>query len=82
MAAAVTLSIVGVSYSALNPDRLEAQARTVAATASCRTVDEAIVAFVGTNSRQPASITELVPYVKGDITAYSIVKGVAAGPGC
>lgn len=82
MAAAVTLSVAGVSYSALDPDRLESEARVVAAAASCHTVDTAIVAYVGVNDRAPKSITDLAGYVKGDITAYRIVHGVAAGPGC
>ena len=82
MAAAVTLSVAGVSYSALDPERLENQARDVAAAASCRTVDTAIVAYVAANDRPPAAITDLAGYVKGDITAYRIVNGTAAGPGC
>ncbi|GAA2608760.1 hypothetical protein [Paractinoplanes durhamensis] len=82
MAAAVTVSIAGVSYAALSPDELEATARVVADQASCRTVDAAIVAFVGANGAPPASVADLAGYVKGDITAYSIVDGVAAGPGC
>ncbi|MEU4236728.1 hypothetical protein [Actinoplanes sp. NPDC026619] len=82
MAAAVTVSVAGVSYSALDPAKLESQARVVADRASCRTVDSAIVAYVGINGEAPATITELAGYVKGDITAYSIAGGVAAGPGC
>lgn len=82
MAASVTLSVAGASYSALNPDRLESQARVVAAAASCRTVDSAIVAYVSVNDRAPVSITDLAGYVKGDISSYRIVGGVAAGPGC
>ena len=82
MAAAVTVSVAGVSYAALNPDRLESQARVVAAQASCRTVDSAIVAYVGVNGTAPTSVAELAGYVKGDISAYRIVDGAAAGPGC
>jgi hypothetical protein len=82
MAAAGTVSVAGVSYSALNPAKLENQARTVAAQASCRTVNSAIVAYVGINGDAPESVTELAAYVDGDITAYKIVDGVAAGPGC
>jgi hypothetical protein len=82
MAAAVTVSVAGVSYAALKPDELEANARVVADQASCRTVDSAIVAYVGQNGAAPASITDLAGYVKGDITGYTVVAGVAAGPGC
>ena len=82
MAAAVTVSVAGVSYAALNPDMLERQAQTVADQASCDTVDTAIVAYVGEHERAPRSVDQLRPYVKGDISAYRIVRGVAAGPGC
>ena len=82
MAAAVTLSISGVCYTALDPDDLEQSARDVAAQATCRTVDSAIVAHIGLHGDPPASIAELTGYVKGDITAYRIVDGRAAGPGC
>jgi hypothetical protein len=82
MAAAVTLSVAGVSYSALDPAKLEAQARTVAAQASCHTVDAAIVAYVAAHDTAPRTVADLAGYVKGDITAYTIVQGVAHGPGC
>jgi hypothetical protein len=81
-ALAVTLSAAGASYSALNPDKLEDQARVVADAASCHTVDTAIVAYLARTDRAPKSIADLAGYVKGDITAYRIVDGVAAGPGC
>jgi hypothetical protein len=82
MAAAVTVSAAGVSYAALNPDRLEKQAQQVADRASCRTVDTAITAYVAIHDEAPTSIADLAGYVKGDITAYRIAGGVAAGPGC
>ncbi|GIF22514.1 hypothetical protein BJ973_002840 [Actinoplanes tereljensis] len=82
MAAAVTVSVAGVSYAALDPAELEAKAQVVADQASCRTVDTAIVAYLALNDTQPESITDLAGYVKGDITAYSIVDGLASGPGC
>jgi hypothetical protein len=54
----------------------------VAAQADCRAVDEAIVAYVSINNRDPRSVTDLRTLVKGDISAYRIVGGMAAGPGC
>jgi hypothetical protein len=66
----------------LNPDRLESQARVVAARADCRAVDEAIVAYVTVHDRDPRTIRDLTGLVKGDISAYRIVGGMAAGPGC
>jgi hypothetical protein len=82
MAAAVTVSVAGVSYAALDPQELEEQSRVVADQATCRTVDSAIVAYVGVTGSDPRTIADLAGYVKGDITAYRIVDGMAAGPGC
>lgn len=82
MAAAVTVSISGVSYAALNPQKLEADARVVANQATCRTVDTAIVAYVGQHGQAPKTVRQLKEYVDGDISRYRIVDGVAAGPGC
>ena len=82
MAAAVTLSVGSVCYAALSPDELVAKSRTVADQATCDTVDAAIVAYAGAHDRGPLSIADLAGYVKGDITAYRIVGGMAAGPGC
>ena len=82
MTAAVTLSVVGASYSALKPDDLEQKARAVADKATCRTVDSAIVAYAGVYGTPPGSVRELAGYVDGDITAYRVVGGRAAGPGC
>jgi hypothetical protein len=66
----------------LNPDRTEENARQVANRASCRTVDSAIVAYVALYDEGPKRIADLADFVDGDITAYRIVDGVAAGPGC
>lgn len=82
VAAAVTVSIAGVSYAALNTGTVTATATTVADAASCRTVDAAIVAYVAQHGTAPNRITQLQPYVDGDISAYRITRGVAAGPGC
>ena len=82
MAAAVTVSIAGVSYAALNTTSIEKTATTVANQASCRTVDQAIVGYVAQNGTAPTTIKQVRPFVQGDISAYRIVKGRAAGPGC
>jgi hypothetical protein len=82
MAAAVTVSVAGGSYAALNPDKITADARAVADKATCRTVDTAIVGFIAVNEADPTSITQLKPYIDGDISRYRIVGGRAAGPGC
>jgi hypothetical protein len=82
VASAVTFSVVGVSYAALKPNDVERTARVVAARADCRAVNEAIVAYVSINDRDPESIADLRKLVQGDISAYRIVKGLAVGPGC
>jgi len=82
MAAAVTMSVAGVSYAALNSDSIRSTATTVAEKASCRAVDEAIVGYVAQHAAAPTAIRQLRPWVTGDISAYRIVKGRAAGPGC
>ena len=82
VASVVTISIGGVSYAALKPEELEKRARVVAAQADCRAVNEAIVAYVALNDRDPRSVTDLKNLVKGDISAYRIVEGTASGPGC
>jgi hypothetical protein len=82
MASAITMSIGGVSYVALNPAKLQSRAQVVADQASCRTVDTAIVGYLMNNGTAPTSIRQLKDYVRGDISKYRIVDGVAAGPGC
>ncbi|MEV4351280.1 hypothetical protein AB0J83_43040 [Actinoplanes sp. NPDC049596] len=71
-----------MSYSALDRDAIERNTQAVADQATCRTVDSAIVAYVSLNGAEPTSIASLAPFAKGDISAYRIVEGQAAGPGC
>ena len=82
MAAAITVSIAGVSYAAFNVGEVSGPAKTVASRASCRAVDQAIVAYLVRHDTAPTVIGQLQPWVRGDISAYRIVKGRAAGPGC
>ena len=82
MAAAITVSIAGVSYAAMNTDGIRSTAQTVAERASCRTVDEAILGYVAQHGATPTTVRQLRPWVTGDISAYRIVRGRAAGPGC
>ena len=82
MAAAVTVSIAGISYAAFNSDSLMRRADVVATAADCRAVDAAIVAYLARDATPPTSIDQLKPYARGDISAYRIVNGQAAGPGC
>jgi hypothetical protein len=82
IAAAVTVSVAGASYAAFNPDVLVSRTVAVADQADCRTVDAAIVAYVAGHDAPPAGIDDIRPYVRGDISAYRISGGMAAGPGC
>ncbi|MEV6597720.1 hypothetical protein AB0M36_12725 [Actinoplanes sp. NPDC051346] len=82
MTAAITVSIAGVSYATLNTTTATRTATKVAQQASCRTVDAAIVAYQAKNQAAPTRIAQLKHFVNGDVSAYRIVKGQAAGPGC
>ena len=82
LAAALTVSVAGVSYAAFRPDELEGSARTVADAATCRAVNAAIVGYLASHDRAPRTIADLRRYVRGDISAYRIAGGAAAGPGC
>ncbi|MFI5934438.1 hypothetical protein [Actinoplanes sp. NPDC051494] len=82
MAAAITLSVAGVSYAALNNGDATRQAEEVAAAADCRAVETAIVGYVAQYGTTPTRTAQLTPFVDGDITAYRIVRGRASGPGC
>ena len=82
VAAVVTISIAGVSYAAFNSGSLIRRADVVATAADCRAVDAAIVAYEARHGAAPAFVDQLKPYVRGDVSAYRIVRGQAAGPGC
>jgi hypothetical protein len=82
VAAAITVSVAGISYVALNSDSSTKKAQTVAGQADCRAVNAGIVAYVAEKNLAPHLIAEVMPYVLGDISAYRIVGGLAAGPGC
>ena len=82
MAAAITVSIAGVSYAALNTEGIRGTATTVADRASCRAVDQAITGYAAQHGSTPTTIAQVRSWVKGDISAYRIVQGRAAGPGC
>jgi hypothetical protein len=82
MAAAVTVSIGGLSYAAFNTGAAKQEAQTVSDAADCRTVDTAIAGYLAQNGVAPTRIAQLEPYARGDISRYRIVRGLAAGPGC
>ena len=82
VAAAVTVSISGVSYAAFTSDTLVHRTEAVAGAADCRAVDTAIVGYLADRGIAPTSIEQVKPYVRGDVSAYRIRNGRAAGPGC
>ncbi|OJF11520.1 hypothetical protein [Couchioplanes caeruleus] len=82
MAAAITVSIAGVSYATLNTKSVTRATTEVAQQVSCRTVDEAIVAYEARHHAAPTRVAQLAPFVKGDISAYRITDGRTTGPGC
>jgi hypothetical protein len=82
MGAAVTFSVAGVSYAVLNANAPVQKAQAVADAADCRAVDIAIVAYLAQHDVAPTTVAQIQPYVRGDISRYRIVHGLAAGPGC
>ena len=82
MAAVITVSAAGVSYVAINPEALTARAEAVADQAGCRAVEQAVAAYHAAHDRAPRTIAALRPYVRGDISAYRLADGRAAGSGC
>ena len=82
MVAAITLSVAGSSYAALNTGGLTGRAELVADQAGCHAVNQAILGYVAEHDSAPRRIADLKPYVDGDISAYRLVHGVATGPGC
>jgi hypothetical protein len=82
MAAALTVSVAGVSYAAFNQGTLTEHAQTVADAATCRTVESAVVAYIAQHDIGPGSIQDLQPYVQGDISKYRLQGGLPIGPGC
>ncbi|WP_412750430.1 hypothetical protein [Krasilnikovia sp. M28-CT-15] len=61
---------------------LTRSAEAVAQRADCRTVDEAIVAYYAEQGDVPQRVADIQRFVQGDISAYRIRDGRAAGPGC
>ncbi|HEY7272856.1 MAG TPA: hypothetical protein VH502_08990 [Actinoplanes sp.] len=82
VAAVVTVSIAGTSYAAFNSDALRRHAEVVANAGDCHAVDTAIVGYLADHGVAPTVIDQVMPYVHGDVSAYRIVNGQAAGPGC
>ena len=78
----VTLSTVAIAWTQMDAPRMSARTVAAAAQVSCHTVETAIAAYATDRGVPAATITDIRPYVLGDISAYRIDRGHAAGPGC
>lgn len=80
--AAITLSVAGAAFVAVNPAALTHRAEVTAVKASCRAVEQAVLAYTDQRSTPPRMIADVRPYVRGDISDYRLVGGLVVGPGC
>lgn len=79
---AVTLGAAAAGVTAMDPARLQDAAEVAASAATCRSVDNAIAAYIAEQDVLPTRLFEIQRYVRGDISAYRIDRGHAVGPGC
>ena len=82
LAAAITVSIAGVSYAAFSPGELKEGTQVVADRATCRTATAAVLGYLAQHDTLPSTVADLKPFVDGDLTRYTIVNGKISGPGC
>jgi hypothetical protein len=80
--AAVTLGIAAAAPVVMDLAGLQGKAETTAATATCRSIDNAISAYVAEHNEVPTLLLQVESYVRGDTSAYRIELGHAIGPGC
>ncbi len=79
---AVTLGTTATGLTAFDPQDRLSGVREIADRAGCRTVEAAVAAHLAAHDALPGSITDLAPYVRGDVSGYRLVRGVVTGPGC
>ena len=79
---AVTLGVAAAGLAAMDPAVLRDGAEVAASAATCRSIDNAIAAYVAEQNVVPTQLFEIQRYVRGDISAYRIDRGMAVGPGC
>jgi hypothetical protein len=78
----VTLSTVAIAWTRMDAPRMSARATAAAEQVSCHTVETALAAYATDHGIPAATLTDIRPYVHGDISSYRIDRGHAAGPGC
>lgn len=79
---AVTLGVAAAALTAMDPARLQDEAEVTVSAATCRSIDNAISAYIAEQNVVPTQLSEIRKYVRGDISAYRIDRGNAVGPGC
>lgn len=79
---AITLSAAGVAFAVMDPAALTHRAEVTAVKASCRAVEQAVLAYADQRATPPTVIADVRPYVHGDISDYRLVDGLVVGPGC
>ncbi len=83
---AVSLTVVlgtgAATMTALDVPELFDKVEATTEKASCHTVRNAIAAYSTDNGRPPAHITDVRPYVRGDLTPYRVTPTGVTGPGC
>jgi hypothetical protein len=78
----ITLGVASSAPASIDVPGMTQWAQSTASRASCRTVDLAILAYVAERDTTPTVLGDIAPYVRGDISAYTIDHGTAVGPGC
>lgn len=79
---AITLGTLGAAATQVDVGRLAHRTTVTAAQVTCHTIDTAIAAYHAERGTMPTVVTDIRPYVRGDVSPYRIDQGRAAGPGC
>ncbi len=79
---ALATGTAGAMSTVLDVPALVAGATSVSERAGCRTVETAIAAYAAEHDAPPVRIADVRPYLRGEVSGYRVVGGVATGPGC
>jgi hypothetical protein len=86
MEVAVSLTVVlgggAAAATALDMPGLLGKVEATTVKASCHTMRNAVAAYTTDHGRAPARITDVQPYVRGDLTPYRVTATGVTGPGC
>jgi hypothetical protein len=78
----VAVGVGGGAAYALNAPQVTGSVQQVSAEATCRAVDQALNGHLALHGAPPATVADLQPLVRGDISRYRLVEGAVVGPGC